>query len=150
MTSIIGTWNVRVTWHFGIGGGTELNAFDHTFKADGTFTHPNGGGRWLQVDSDLVVWNWQPPDQLLVYSANIQPGHAVPQEDSMTGIMGWLTEGGNRGTFRAQRLLVGDPTLVVRGGAPEETVVVRGGAPENNSNPALGPVADPPLGSPET
>jgi hypothetical protein len=29
-------------------------------------------------------------------------------------------------------------------------VVVRGGAPENNSNPALGPVADPPLGSRES
>jgi hypothetical protein len=131
VTSIVGTWNIRVTWLFGLGGGTELNAFDHTFKADGTFTHPNGGGHWAQV-SGLFVWVWN--NTLLVYAAHIQPGHALPQEDSMTGIMGWQTQGGNHGTFRGQRLLVGDPTLAVSGGAPE-----------NNSNPALGPVADPPF-----
>ena len=49
----------------------------------------------------------------------------------MTGIMGWLIEGGNQGTFRARRLLVWDDPVVFWGGAPD------------NSNPALGPVADP-------
>ena len=59
MTSIVGTWNVRVTWLLGFGGGKELNAFNHTFKHDGTFTHSNGGGRWVQA-GDLVIWQWSP------------------------------------------------------------------------------------------
>ena len=74
---------------------------------------------------DLVVWQWRPPDPPALDSANIQPGHAVPQEDTMTGIMGWLTEGGNQGTFRARRLLVGDPIPCSFGAVPQTTATRR-------------------------
>jgi hypothetical protein len=128
MPSIVGAWNIHVTWSFGPGAGIELHLPEITFNTDGTWTNINGGGRWLQV-GDRAVWNIDKPYGLVVYSANIQPGHALPHEASMTGIMGWLT-GGNEGSFRGQRSVV-----------PDEVVV--GGAPEDNTDPMLGPVASP-------
>jgi hypothetical protein len=116
-----------------IGTGIEHHTADHTFKADGTFTNTNGDtGRWLQVE-ELAVWRFTSPAESvgLAYSAIIQPGQTLPTEDSMKGIM-WYVQGGNLGTFRAQRQLVGD-----------EILIIRGGVLENNTNPALGPVADP-------
>ena len=99
-------------------------SFNHTFKPYGTFTHSNGGGRWVQA-GDLVIWQWRPPDPPALDSANIHPGHAMTQEDTMTGIMGWLIEGGNQGTFRARRLLVWDGSPCSFGAVPQTTATRR-------------------------
>jgi hypothetical protein len=134
MPSIVGTWNVYLTWSSGKSGGTELPVADHIFNADGTWTDRHGDhhGRWLQV-GDQVVWNVNVSEYAgLVYSASIQPGHALPHEASMTGIMGHLVPYGRQGSFRAQRSFM-----------PGEVVVAGGGVPEDNNDPLLGPVAGP-------
>lgn len=67
----------------------------------------------------------------VVWSANIQRGPVVAQEESMAGIMSWLNPG-NLGTFRSGRFV------------PDEVLGTAGGAvPEDNSDPLLGPVVDP-------
>lgn len=128
MTSIVGSWNMRVSWSFGPGAGqVQKVPSPITFNADGTWSPV--GGRWVQV-GDHVFWN-HPIRPGLVYAANTQFA-------SMTGIMGYL-RGDNRGSFYALR--VGVP------GSPEAVTSSSDGVPENNRDPLLGPVIDSLLGS---
>ena len=132
MTSIVGTWNIRVTWGSGLGAGKILKAATSTFNADGSWTYWGGGGRWVQV-GDLVFWNFTNYAGLL-YSANTQFA-------SMTGIMGWTQQGGLTGSFYALRVGVpGSPDAGTTSGGVLANAVTSGGVLENNSDPLLGPV----------
>lgn len=137
MTSIVGTWNMRVSWGSGLGAGTVLKAAPITFSADGTWTNGHGG-RWVQV-GDQVFWSLTTYPGL-VYSANT---HFA----SMTGIMGW-TQGSPKGSFYALRVGVfGSTDAPTTSARVVENGVTSVGVPENNSDPLLGPVIDPLLGS---
>ncbi|HEX4969990.1 MAG TPA: hypothetical protein VFV69_02975 [Steroidobacteraceae bacterium] len=139
MTSIVGTWNMRVSWGSGLGAGKVLKAATKTFYADGTWTYRDGGGRWVQV-GDHIFWNFTHYPEL-VYCANTQFA-------SMTGIMGWPHPGGNRGSFYGLRVGVpGSPDTASTSGGAMENAVTGGGVPDDNSDPLPGPVSDSLLGS---
>jgi hypothetical protein len=133
MTSVVGKWDLRITWIVGKLPGIELNVSDPTFNADGTWTDPaNHRGRWLQI-GDLVVWNVTNTIPInLVYSGCIQSGPAAG-DASMTGIMAKWIEDGDHGTFSA-RLLFTDPETEPRVGVPD------------TSDPLSDPGFDPLLG----
>ena len=148
MASIVGPWNILVTWRFGWGAGTEFNAIHATFNADGTWTdRGNHRGRWMR-DGDQVVWSQTAAESFgLVYSAHIPPDHGhhgLPHEDTMqyegpiTGIMGWL-DGRNLGSFRALRPQGAGEVHFASGGVP----FASGGVPETNFDPVLGRVDSP-------
>ena len=90
MTSIVGTWNMRVSWGSGLGAGKVLKTATKTVYEDGTWTNRDGGGRWVQV-GDHIFWNFTHYPEL-VYCANTQFA-------SMTGIMGWPHPGGKEAAF---------------------------------------------------
>jgi hypothetical protein len=132
MASIVGTWNVvGVSWD----GGSVLKAGPFTFNANGTWTYQFGGGRWLQV-GDAVFWNFTNAAGL-VYSADTQA-------NSMTGIMGYLTANGSKGSFYALRAAPpAAPGEAGQGAQAADSAVGDtrvDGAPVVNTDPALGPV----------
>jgi immune inhibitor A len=52
-TSVVGGWHLTVDWDDGDG---PISAGTLHFDADGTWTYPLGGGRWVQVGG-TIMWN---------------------------------------------------------------------------------------------
>jgi len=106
MPSVVGTWDLRITWIRGRISGVELpGSYQHNFNADGTWTSPdtNNYGRWLQA-GDFVMWDLVSDIPFnLMYSGKIRWGTHAADAASMTGMMAKWIDGGDYGTFSASR-----------------------------------------------
>lgn len=139
-SSAVGTWSLRTRWRRGFGANQVFNAADMTFHADGSWASPgsNNFGAWVQ-SGDLVMWHLT--GGALVYSGAIRYG--ITEVDvSMTGLMVHWYEGGNRGTFSAQRLGAFDDVVVANAGVSEGSDP----PPDPSFDPVLGPAAEPDTG----
>jgi immune inhibitor A len=86
MSSIVGTWNVMVDWG---NDGAPVPAGPFTFNANGTWSYPFGGGRWIQVDG-VAAWTFTNAAGL-VYTGTIT-------HNAVLGIMGYTSAPPNPGT----------------------------------------------------
>lgn len=87
MPSIVGSWPiVGVDWNK---AGKVSKAGPFTFNADGSWTYPGGGGRWIQVGT-VAAWNFTNAPGL-IYTGMVTA-------DAIEGIMGYAKAGSTPGT----------------------------------------------------
>jgi hypothetical protein len=84
-SSVVGTWNSFVDWG---STGKPIVALPLTFNADGSWSYPFGGGRWVQIEG-MYFFNFDNAAGL-VYTANVTL-------DTVSGIMGYAVNGSNPG-----------------------------------------------------
>ncbi|MCD4484782.1 hypothetical protein LQR31_09885 [Chromobacterium vaccinii] len=92
-TSIVGTWTGYVDWG-NTGSPVHNSSTVWTFNADGSWTYPFGGGRWIQNEG-MVFWNFNSAPGL-VYAANVT-------RNALDGIQGYATASPSSGQFYAVR-----------------------------------------------
>jgi hypothetical protein len=92
-SSIVGTWNAFTDWGC---DGNPVFAAVFTFKADGSWSYPNGGGRWMQVEG-MCFFNFTNASGL-IYTANVTLNAVVGVMGYPSGTIGsgcwWATRTG--------------------------------------------------------
>ena len=84
-SSIVGTWDLFVDWGC---SGSPVHATQLTINANGSWTYPFGGGRWIQVEG-MCFFNFSNAAGL-VYAGNVTL-------NALVGIMGYAAAGSNPG-----------------------------------------------------
>jgi hypothetical protein len=110
-SSIVGIWNTFVDWG---STGNPVFANPFTIDANGTWTYPFGGGRWIQMEG-MAFFNFDNAAGL-VYTANVTL-------DTLCGVMGYALSPPNPGSGVWWGTRPGAPQLAAeRVAAMEESV----------------------------